>query len=279
MSTLDGLKLMAQGGQAMIYHYGEGKVLRVLRKPEDAQMLGNEIKVMKALKDRLDVPEIYESLIIDGKPAVVVEKIDGMSMMDFIKKNPHKLKQQAALLAKLHANMPGIIDIEGLAAGKERSRYLIGLSQLNGDTKSFLFKIVDGLPEGTALCHGDFHQGNILKSGEKNFLIDWFGAYKGDLVSDAAHTYLLLKNVPKFPGVNDMQYRLMKASGALISTTYLKAFYDLLPFDFAVFSKWLLVKSAERVFYGWDGEKPRLIWFIDMCKTNPTRPEKWYKML
>lgn len=279
MDALKDLKLMAQGGQAQIYHYGESKVLRVLRKPDDAALLDNEIRVMRALKNRVDVPDVYESMIIEGKPAVVVEKINGFSMLDYIKRRPFKLSEQAALLANLHANMPDNIDISDLGMSKVRSRYLIGLADLSDEDKAFVFKVLDELPEGTALCHGDFHPGNIMKSGDKNYIIDWFGAYKGDLVSDVAHTYLLLKNVPKFSGINGIQYRIMKASGTLIARTYLKAFHNIRPFDWAVLSKWLLIKAAERAFYGWDGEKPLLYWFIDLCKKNPTQPQNWYKML
>ncbi len=279
MESLKGLKLLAQGGQAQIYHYGENKVLRVLRNPDDADLLKYEIYIMKALKSRMDVPEVFEDMIIEGRPAVVVERIDGISMLDYMKRHPLRLKEQAALLARLHTKMPDSVDIKGLGPSKGRARYLIGQAKISGEAKEFVRDVLEGLPEGTALCHGDFHPGNILKSGEKNYLIDWFGAYKGPLLSDAAHTYLLLKNVPRFPGIGSVQHKLIKGSGALIAKTYLNAFHRLQPFDWTLFSQWLLVKAAERACYGLEPEKPALVRFIAACMDCSYQPESWYKKL
>ncbi len=279
MISLSELKLMAQGGQTQIFHYGEGKVLRVLRNPKDADLLKYEIYIMKGLKNRLDVPEVFDTMTIEGRPAVVVEKIDGISMLDYMKRHPLRLKEQAALLAKLHARMPDSVEIKGLGASKGRARYLIGQAELSEDTKKFVLEILEGLPEGTALCHGDFHPGNILKSGEKNYLIDWFGAYKGPLISDVAHTYLLLKNVPSYPGLGGVQYKLIKVSGALIAKTYLNAFHKLRPFGWAEFSKWLLIKAAERACYGMQAEKPAMFRFIKTCRADAFHPERWYKKM
>lgn len=279
MAQLNELKLLAQGGQAQVYQYEEGKVLRVLRNPEDADMLQNEIDIMRALKAYLNVPEVYDLINIDGRPAAVVQKIEGPSMLDYIRRHPLKLAQQASLLARLHLELPENIDLVNLHPEKERARYLIGRATIDIDMKEFVFRILNGLSEGAALCHGDFHPGNILKSGEKSYMIDWFGAYKGSLLSDAAHSYLLMKIVPKYPGVGAVQYQTMKMAGSLLAERYLNAFYKMKPFDWTEFSERLVIKAAERIYHGFETEKAQLISFINSCRNNSLTPASWYKLL
>ena len=277
MGDLKDLKLIAQGGQAQIYEYGDDKVLRVLRDPKDAALLQYEVGITKALKGSgVSVPEVFESLTVEGKPAVVVQRIRGVSMMDYIRKHPLQLASQAKALAALHIAVSRNT-VPGLKQARERARYLTERAQaLEPVAKEFVQGVIDGLPDGSALCHGDFHPGNILKEGGRDYVIDWFGAYQGDILSDAAHTYLVLKNVPRYPGVGAAAHRVMKLAGGMIARAYLKALRSLMPVDLAQFSQWLVVKAAERSCYGMPAERPLLAGFIDKCRQGGAAPEVWY---
>lgn len=280
MPELNDLKLYAQGGQAQIYEYGSDKVLRVLRSPKDEALLQYEITITKALgHSGVLVPEVFESMLVDGRPAVVVQRINGISMLDYIKRHPLQLRKQAGVLASLHIAVSQNA-VPGLKSGRERAHFLTERAhELSPNTKAFVHGLIDVLPDGEALCHGDFHPGNILKSAGGDYIIDWFGAYHGDILSDIAHTYLILKNVPRFPGVSAAAHRVMKITGGMIAREYLKTIRKLLPFETAQFSRWLVVKAAERSFYGMPAEKPLLMAFIEKCRQNDAAPAMWVRWI
>lgn len=56
---------------------------------------------------------------------------------------------------------------------KDTLRYNIaGAPLLSDEEKSLILNYLETLPEGTHLCHGDFHPGNVLMD-EQLWVIDW----------------------------------------------------------------------------------------------------------
>ena len=149
----------------------------------------------------------------------------------------------------------------------DRAAYLIQKAEmLDSELKKFVLDILSELPRGNDICHGDFHPGNIIISNKQYYVIDWFGATAGTKLSDIAHTYLILRNTPKIPGINNLQSFIVGCAGRIISRKYLLSARRIYSFDWSEFSKWMVVRAAERVFYGIPTEKESLIKFIKKCK-------------
>lgn len=65
---------------------------------------------------------------------------------------------------------------------------------LTEQIKDKVFELLSRLDTGKKnLCHGDYHPGNILFDGEKQWIIDWDGASIGDPAADACMTYFYEK--------------------------------------------------------------------------------------
>jgi aminoglycoside phosphotransferase (APT) family kinase protein len=265
--NLEKLKMLAQGGQAEIYEVEDNRVLRVLRDSKDEENLKNEIEILKALKYKgLTVPEVYGFTMIGDRPASIVERIYGDTMLKHIQKNPMKMKSYAKILAKLHSELLCMREDIKLSHSRQRASYLIKLSSaLNNSQKEFVYAVLEELSEGDSICHGDFHPGNILMQDNLYYLIDWFGAYKGPAIADIAHTYLLMKNTPRIPGIGWIEYKIMKTFANLLAKTYIHELYRLQPFNWGEFSKWLVIKAAERTEHGMPMEQEKLVEYIDSC--------------
>lgn len=284
MYELDKLKLLARGGQALIYEIDNERVLRVLRSKEESQALRSEMAVMLELfKKGKAVPKVYEYVEIEDKPAIVMERLHGLSMLALFKKQPFRLSKNAALLAKLHMDTAEAAEGLPLQSIHDRAAFLIPKSDIPDTAlKSFVLKLLSELPKGNSICHGDFHPGNIIISNNKFYTIDWFGATSGDILSDIAHTYLILRNTPKLPGLNRFQSAIQDWYAGLIAGKYLKACIELHKINWSDFSKWLLVRASERLFYGMPQEKPALLSFLRSCKkahSSGVPSEEWWKLL
>lgn len=278
---LDSLKRLAVGGQAEIFEVDENTVLRVLRNPEDEGLLKTEYEVMKMLKAAgLDVPEVYEYLIVDGRPALLVERIKGVSMMEVMLKNPLKAVSYIKLLAKLHCEILSVKAPKDLRDVKKQAAFLTGKSNvLNESKKEFVQSVISQVPEGESLCHGDFHPGNILISGNRYCVIDWFGATKGAPASDVADTYLLFKSTSTVPGMSGLKLTIIKFTGKVLAREYFKTVRKIIQFSDEEFSRWLVIRAAERSYYGFEGEKQERARFIERCSKNLDDIKRWRRYL
>ena len=83
------LHLIARGGQADIYDYGNGKVIRVPRRPQDYDRIRYEYSVYLSLPGSdVAAPAVYGLVEVDNAPSIVMQRIVGISMMDQIKNRP-----------------------------------------------------------------------------------------------------------------------------------------------------------------------------------------------
>jgi aminoglycoside phosphotransferase (APT) family kinase protein len=283
---LQAMKLLARGGQADIYEIDEGSILRVLRgaDPKDTRMLMSEHTVMNELRTRgVGVPEVYEFTEVVGKPALVMERIAGPSMMDLMLRNPFIMRRTARELARLHFGFLGCSAPEGLMAIRKRADILIDRSAfLDEADRDFVRLLLAGLPDGESLLHGDFHPGNILTRGSRRYIIDWFGATTGDPVSDIAHTYLLCADKPRIPTESILKHVFLRAMARQFGRAYLKEIRPMLGFDMGNFGKWMAVRAAERTVYGQPSElksKARFVRACRMLQDQGVSPQRWYKKL
>lgn len=264
IDRVEALPLIAQGGQADIYDYGDGKVLRVPRRPRDYDRIRYEYAVYSLLSgSSARAPKAYELVEVNKAPAIVMERIRGISMMDQIKRWPFLAGRKAVDLAEMHLGVLRQDANESITDGKAKARFCIGASQnLGDDIKRVLLDVLEHLPGGNFLCHGDFHPGNILHSGGADYIIDWSGASRGDFTCDVAHTYILLRVVPRVPGIGALTHVVQKQIGNVMAGVYLRAIGMSVSLNLETFSRWVLIMAAERTFYGLQSEMSRLQTFI-----------------
>lgn len=278
------LLLIARGGQADIYDYGNGKVIRVPRRPQDYDRIRYEYMVYLSLSgSNVAAPRVYELVEVNGAPSIIMERILGTSMMDQIKKRPQLIRRKAIDLANMHLGLLKIEAEVSMTNSKDQAKYCIGQSRsLTEDTKQVLIDSLGHLPAGNFLCHGDFHPGNILHRDGRDYIIDWSGATKGDIAYDIAHTYILLRVVPRAPGVSLLMHGIQKLLGKAMASIYLKTIMKAIPMDPGRLSRWVLIKAAERTYYGLPSEMKRLHTFINKCVQTVSAgrtTEDFYKWL
>jgi tRNA A-37 threonylcarbamoyl transferase component Bud32 len=259
------LPLIARGGQADIYDYANGKVIRVPRRPQDYDRIRYEYKVYLSLSgSNVAAPKVYELVEVNRAPSIIMERILGASMMDQIKKQPQLFRGKAIDLANMHLGLLKVNAEVSMTNSKDQAKYCIGKSRsLTEDTKQLLLDLLGHLPGGNSLCHGDFHPGNILHSDSKDYIIDWSGATKDDVGYDVAHTYILLRVVPRAPGISLLMHGIQKVLGKAMASIYLKTIMKSISIDPGQLSSWVLIKAAERTYYGLPSEMKRLHTFIN----------------
>ncbi|MFC2013409.1 phosphotransferase family protein [Chloroflexota bacterium] len=66
--------------------------------------------------------------------------------------------------------------------------------------KEVVLEALEQLPDGSAVCHGDFHPRNIIISSRGPVIIDWANATQGNPLADVAWILLASQTAAWQPG-------------------------------------------------------------------------------
>jgi aminoglycoside phosphotransferase (APT) family kinase protein len=192
-ARVDELRRIGSGREAEIFAWGEGRVLRLARRPELREAVERERVALEAAKRRgVPVPAVYEQLDVEGRPGLVLERLDGHDLLEGLLLRPWELLLVPRVLADAHASLHEI------AAPAElpdlRSDLVTRLSSqlVPPDVRGAAMRALGQLPDGAQLFHGDFHPGNVLRRHGGYAVIDWKNAARGDPAADIARTRLLM---------------------------------------------------------------------------------------
>jgi hypothetical protein len=136
------------------------------------------------------VPKVYGIETYLNLTSIIMDQVRGKSLNDIATEDPSKvdeaLDKVVEMQIALHKMNVGIIRSLKVVLGANIS----ASPGLTPEEKERLGGMLDGLPDGLALCHGDFHGGNILFDGTSYLIIDWAEVACGAPAADACRTYM-----------------------------------------------------------------------------------------
>lgn len=154
--------LLASGRDADIFEYGPGLVLRRTR---GGRSLAGEARVMEYVRGQgYPVPAVEE--LSDDGTELAMERVEGPSMGDYLRRRPWTLRRQGAALAGLHRRLHEIPPPEFLSPAP--------------------------VGRGERIVHLDLHPLNVLIGPTGPVVIDWSNAARGDPDVDVGLAWVLM---------------------------------------------------------------------------------------
>ncbi len=154
-------RLLASGRDGDIFEFGPELVLRRAR---DGRNIEHEARIIEYVHARgFAVPAIHE--VRANGTEIVMDRIDGPTMLAEISRRPWALSRHAEVLADLHRRLHSI------------------------DAPDWLPQLPDG---GDRVVHLDLHPLNVLYGPRGPVLIDWTNAARGRAETDLAQTWLIV---------------------------------------------------------------------------------------
>jgi aminoglycoside phosphotransferase (APT) family kinase protein len=247
VSTSD-LRRIAEGREAEIFAWGEGEVLRLLRRHDDSGQLPREMAAMEAAaRAGVPVPAVREIVEVDGRSGLVMERIIGMDLLTLVGRQPWKLWSIGRATAELHAQLHEVPAPEALRPLREVIRWrLVNSPDVPAEAREKGLAGLEQLPDGDRICHGDFHPGNILAASPRPVIIDWVGAARGDPVADFARTILLGRAAASLPHWSRFEREVFARGRRLLMGAYGRAYRKRTNADLSNFDRWFSVRVAER---------------------------------
>jgi Ser/Thr protein kinase RdoA (MazF antagonist) len=151
--------MLGTGRTADVFEHGSGEVLRRYRKPRDTE---REVAAMDHARSH-GYPVPAARALSDTE--IVMERLDGPTMLDDLGRRPWQIDKHANTLATLHRRLHQIEAPDWLPAP---------------------------VGEGEALLHLDLHPDNVMLTARGPFVIDWPNAARGPGGADVAHTWIVI---------------------------------------------------------------------------------------
>lgn len=157
--------LLASGRAADVFDVGDGRVLRRYRDRSSGGDLDAslEARVMAYVRERgYPVPRVHD---VDGTD-LVMDRIDGPTMLESLEASPWKVVWYARVLARLQRQLARIAAPEWMLANSADSQ------------------------RPQSVLHLDLHPMNVIMSSKGPVVIDWTNAAGGPGGFDGALTYV-----------------------------------------------------------------------------------------
>jgi len=240
---------LAEGREAEILSWGPDTVLRLYRQPGDHDRADREMMVLQAVRSALPfVPAALQRVEWEGRPGVVMERVEGQDVMTEIARRPWRLVELAAVIGRVHAELHAIQAPEHLPSLREvlEDRIRKSAAIPEEPLRRGALEQLQYLSDGNELCHGDFHPANILLAARGPVVIDWAYATRGPAISDFARTMLMLRVGSLPPGAPALiRWGRWIGRGALC-VTYRRAYQSKRSLDLATLRRWEFVRGVDR---------------------------------
>lgn len=241
-------RLLAAGNVAEVFEYGS-KVLKLYRSPAAKPAAFREAAIHSTIEAMgLPVPAILGVRPIEGRWAIVFDRVSGPSFADQMRANPGATPDFLEHMVRLQLRIHNCTTSR-LASLTPRLAANIAKSDcIEVTRKRALASGLAEMPDGDRVCHGDFHPLNILGGLSEPIVIDWADASRGAPAADVCRSYLLLR----------------LHAGAL-ATPYLDAYCRITGMAAAAAMRWLPYVAAARLDEHVPGEREKLLQILATC--------------
>ena len=176
---------LASGRDADVYDLGNGRVLR--RNTVRTKTSEYEAEVMRFVGAwGYPVPAVHA---VSG-PDMVMDRVDGPTMLNDLGTRPWMLRRHARTLAKLHRQLHGIPAPDWVPTYASHPAFVTPDADTTSPTPIQSAEAGPVIPD--ALLHLDLHPDNVILSPSGPVVIDWRNTRRGDGAIDVASTWLIM---------------------------------------------------------------------------------------
>jgi len=182
---------MIGSGQSAVIYARNGIAAKVYREGQPKKQVYQEAFTLAVVRDSgIPAPDIYCVETFHERTAVLMDHVRGDSLADLIQKDPEKTEEYMDKIVSLQKEMHGIYTTEFRPLKLVLFGTIVASPGLKEDEKKRLSAMLETLPDGLSICHGDFHGGNVLFDGKSYIIIDWAEVACGAPAADACRSYM-----------------------------------------------------------------------------------------
>ena len=184
------------GNTASVYEWDDKRVLKLFNQGYPKEAAEKEFQNALAISNmNFAKPKAYDIMPYEERIGIIYDRVECESLLDWVLKTGN-IHQCAEYMANLHKTILQN-KIQDVPNYKDFLKYHISnTSSTNLGNREEVLQMIEKLPDGDTLCHGDFHPGNIFISDGNAVVIDFMNVCHGDYLYDVARTVFLVEYTP-----------------------------------------------------------------------------------
>jgi aminoglycoside phosphotransferase (APT) family kinase protein len=188
-------ELIARGNTSDIWSWTAGTVVKVLRPEIPRHWASIEADITRRVHAAgFPAPATDGVVDVDGRPGVVLERVNGETMWQRMKTAPDDVRRLIEVLVDLQTDLLASSPIVGLPDLTRRLGSKIDEAvQLSSGDRAEAQAMLERSPRGTGICHGDMHPANIVMADRGPVILDWYDAAIGHPTADIVRSSLLMR--------------------------------------------------------------------------------------
>jgi len=236
----------ARGRTADIHAWKDGTVLKLFHNWFSLEDIQYELRIARAVHaSGVKSPAVNEQVQVEGRNGLVYERVDGITMLEMFQQKPWRVIEFGKTLAELHAQMHDCVcDADVPAQRRKLQRKIRDANALPVYLKPKLLDVLESLPDGDRVCHGDFHPANVLVDGDDATVIDWIDAARGNPLADVARTSIITLGAAASTQIPNA---MLKVFVRVFHSAYLKHYFRLNPGGEDEYRRWLPIVAGARL--------------------------------
>ncbi len=178
-------------GMSAVIYARDGIAAKVFRIGQPKRQVYQEAFTMAVIAELgIPAPDVHGVETFCDQTVLLMEEVKGTSLLDIMQADLTKTKECIEKVVDLQVMMHKVVTTNFRPLRMVIHGNITYSPGLADTEKERLLDILSRLPDEYALCHGDFHGGNILSDGQSYKIIDWAEVACGSPAADACRSYL-----------------------------------------------------------------------------------------
>jgi hypothetical protein len=185
---------VGEGATADIHAWAPGQVVKLFKAGISQQLSSHEARMTRAVfAAGASALEVFDEVTLEGRFGIVLQRLDGPTLVQLLRTRAMTFEQAGATLASLYISIHKTPPPPDLPSLRDWFDYV---SRVPGGIPKHIatgiLTLIERLPPGDGLCHGDLHPNNVIMTADGPRIIDWVCAVRAPAAYDLGRCYVLL---------------------------------------------------------------------------------------
>ena len=189
---------IGEGAYSEAFVWAPGQIVKLFRRGLPRRMPWFEVRMIRAVHAAgAPVPEVFGEVTLDGRFGIVMQRLDGPTLLQQTRSGSVTFEQAGAIVAALAVAVhktpvpPEVLSI--------REYMDVQLRRDDGKMPKHIaaeiLARIDRLPQGDGLCHTDLSPGNVIMTADGPKLVDWVSAMRGPAILELGFLHVILSEL------------------------------------------------------------------------------------
>jgi tRNA A-37 threonylcarbamoyl transferase component Bud32 len=211
---------IGEGATADIHAWAPGHVLKLFKAGVSGRLARHEARMTRAaFAAGVPAPEVLDEVTLEGRFGIVLPRLDGPTLLQLLRTRTVTSEQAGAILATLYISVHKTPPPPRAPSLRD---WFVAVSRVPGGIPEHIatgvLTLIDRLPPGEGLCHGDLHASNVIMTADGPRIIDWAVSMRAGAAVDLARCHVTFSDLAYAP--EDADPERPRALNAAVQSEY-----------------------------------------------------------